>query len=64
MFERPTAKVIGENDNVLNIMGICARALKRAGYPEKAKEMTDRVKSDARDYYDALGIMSEYVDME
>ena len=63
-FEKPTAKVIGENGNVFNIMGICARALKRAGYPEKAKEMFDRIQSEAKSYHESLGIMSEYVNME
>lgn len=57
---RPDAKMIGEDGNVFNLMGICSNALKKAGYPEKSKEMFDRVTSSGS-YDEALAIMSEYV---
>lgn len=57
---RPNAKMIGENGNVFNLMGICSRELKKAGYPEKAEEMLKRVTS-CGSYDEALSIMSEYV---
>ena len=57
---RPEAKMIGEDGNVFNLMGICSNALKKAGYPEKSKEMFDRVTS-CGSYDEALAIMNEYV---
>lgn len=57
---RPNAKMIGEDGNVFNLMGICSRKLKKAGYPEKAEEMLNRVTS-CGSYDEALSIMSEYV---
>ena len=57
---RPEAKMIGEDGNVFHLMGICSNALKKAGYPEKSKEMFDRVTS-CRSYDEALAIMNEYV---
>ena len=52
--------MIGEDGNVFNLMGICSNALKKAGYPEKSKEMFDRVTS-CGSYDEALAIMNEYV---
>ena len=37
--ERPKAKMIGEDGNIFNLMGIASRTLKSAGYEEKANEM-------------------------
>jgi hypothetical protein len=43
-------------------MAICSRALKSAGLPGKADEMTDRI--NASDSYDAaLVIMMEYCEV-
>lgn len=60
---KPTAKVIGEDGNVFNILGICARALKKDGQQDKATEMQARV-FEADSYDEALAIMAEYVEME
>ena len=57
---RSEAKMIGEDGNVFHLMGICSNALKKAGYPEKSKEMFDRVTS-CGSYGEALAIMNEYV---
>ena len=57
---RPDAKMIGEDGNVFNLMGICTKALNKAGYPEKAKEMNNRI-MESESYNEALAIMSEYV---
>lgn len=57
---RPDAKMIGEDGNVFNLMGICSNALKKAGYLEKSKEMFERVTS-SNSYDEALAIMREYV---
>lgn len=57
---RPDAKMIGEDGNVFNLMGICSNALKSAGYLDKAKEMFDRV-INCGGYDEAISIMHEYV---
>lgn len=57
---RPYAKMIGEDGNVFNLIGICSKVLKKAGYSEKSEEMFERVTS-CRSYDEALTIMSEYV---
>ena len=46
---------------MFNLIGICSRALKTAGYPDKAKEMTDRITSSGS-YDEALSIMCEYIE--
>lgn len=58
---KPQAKVIGENGNVYNIMGICRRALIRAGKADQVSEMFNRVTS-SNSYDEALSIMQEYVE--
>ena len=46
---------------MFNLIGICSRALKTAGYPEKALEMANRVTSSGS-YEEALSIMCEYIE--
>jgi len=60
---KPVAKVIGEDGNVFNLIGICMKALKRAGQPEKAKEMQEKIFA-AGSYEEALNIMGEYCDLQ
>ena len=62
-FEKPVAEVIGKDGNVFNLAGICSSALKRAGYREQAKEMTDRI-FKCGSYDEALQIMAEYCELE
>ena len=59
--ERPKAKMIGEDGNIFNLMGIASRTLKSAGYEEKANEMFERITFNAKSYDEALNIISEYV---
>ena len=63
-MDKPKAKLVGENGNVFNLMGICSRALKDAGMPDKATEMCDKIENTAKSYDEALGIMMEYCDVE
>ena len=60
--EKPKAKIIGENGNVFNLLGICSKALDSVGQRDKAKEMTTRVMA-SRSYTDALQIMEEYCEL-
>ncbi len=63
-MEKPKCKLVGENGNIFNLMGIASRALKSAGQPEKAKEMCNKITSQAKSYEEALVIISEYVEIK
>ncbi len=58
---KPVAPIIGANGNVFNLLGICSRALKDAGYSDEVKEMVDRV-TNSHSYDEALAIMQEYIE--
>ncbi len=59
--DKPVAPIIGADGNVFNLIGICSRALKDAGYSDKAKEMTNRI-TNSHSYDEALAIMQEYIE--
>ena len=60
-MNKPKVKLIGQNGNIYNILGIASRALKEAGYADEAKEMQTKVfASDS--YAEALAIVLQYVD--
>lgn len=59
--KKPVAPIIGADGNVFNLIGICSKALKKAGYKEQADEMTNRIQN-SKSYDEALSIMMEYVD--
>lgn len=60
---KPRCKLIGENGNIFNLMGIASRVLKRAGLKQEAAEMIDRIQN-CGSYHEALGVILEYVDAE
>lgn len=60
---RPKLKLLGHDGNIFSILGDASRLLKRAGMSEQANEMADRVYKSGN-YYEALGIISEYVETE
>ena len=60
--KKPDCKLIGEDGNIYNLMGIAARTLRRNGMTEQAKEMTDR-NYESGSYDEALGIIGEYVNI-
>jgi len=62
-MNKPIAKVVGENGNVFVTLGICSKALQKAGLSDEAKEMREKV-FKAGSYDEALSIMMEYVEME
>jgi len=62
--QKPKAKLVGENGNVFNLMGICSRALKDSGQSEKAKEMCNKITTTAKSYDEALAIMMDYCEVE
>lgn len=62
-MEKPKIELIGQDGNVFAVMGRASCALKQAGMADEAKEMFDRV-TGCGNYYEALNIISEYVDTE
>ena len=63
-MEKPKCKLVGENGNIFNLMGIASRTLQNAGQQEKAKDMCRRITTQANNYEEALVIISEYVEVE
>ena len=61
---KPKCRLIGENGNIFNLMGIVSRTLREAGEPEKAEEMIERITKKAKSYDEALAMLMEYVDIE
>lgn len=61
--ERPKMDLAGEDGNIYAILGRASRLLRRAGQEDRAEEMVARVTS-SHSYYEALGIVSEYVETE
>lgn len=60
--KKPDCKLIGEDGNIFNLMGIASRTLRQNGMADEAVEMRDRIR--ASDSYDkALCIIGEYVNI-
>ena len=62
-MRRPKMKLLGHDGNIFSIMGDARRLLVRNGQSKEADEMFQRVQ-DSGNYYQALGIISEYVETE
>lgn len=63
MKEKITVKLIGEDGNIFNLMGICTRELKRAGQRDDAEQLVKDITTNANSYEDALAIIMKYVDV-
>lgn len=64
-MEKPTCKLIGEDGNIFNLIGIASRALKENYLSEQAEEMRKRIMcGEAQSYDEALRIIMEYVEIE
>ena len=61
--QKPRMELLGQDGNIFGIMGQASRLLKRAGMKEQADEMFNRVTA-CGSYYEALNIISEYVETE
>ena len=66
--EKPEAEVLGHDGNIFAILGAANRAIRGYCYENKMKnsqeiikEMNDRVKLQAEDYFDAFNIIQDYV---
>lgn len=62
--EKPMCRLIGENGNIYNLMGIAIRTLKSNGMRAEAREMQDRIFNKAKSYNEAISIIAEYVEIE
>ena len=62
MSRKPVVQLTGQDGNVFNLIGICSRALRKAGRVEEARLMQQRV-FQAGSYGEALAIMGEYVEI-
>lgn len=60
--EKPKIKLINEDSNIFNLMGIASKALKNANQHDKAKEMVGKIFS-CDNYSKALGIIGEYCEI-
>ncbi|WP_343082721.1 hypothetical protein [Blautia producta] len=60
---KPKLKLLGHDGNIFSILADARRLLIRNGLAEQAEEMYGKVQ-ESGDYYQALGIISEYVETE
>ena len=61
--EKPRCKLVGEDGNVFNLIGIVMRTLKSNGQAEKATEFWERAQQ-ANSYDEVLVMMNDYVEVE
>jgi len=59
---KPECKLIGEDGNIFNLIGIASKTLRRNNMADKAAEMTDRI-FNSESYNEALSIIGEYVEI-
>lgn len=60
--KKPDCKLIGEDGNIFNLMGIASRTLRQNGMAEQAVEMRDRIRASGS-YDEALCIIGGYVNI-
>lgn len=55
-------KVIGEDSNIFNLLGLVTKELKRNGYRDLAKELPPQI-FETNSYDQALAILDKYVEL-
>lgn len=60
--KKPDCKLIGEDGNIFNLMGIASKILRQNGMAEQAVEMRDRICASGS-YGEALCIIGDYVNI-
>lgn len=60
--KKPDCKLLGEDGNIFNLMGIASKTLRQNGMAEQAIEMRDRICASGS-YGEALCIISDYVNI-
>ena len=59
---KPECKLIGEDGNVFNIIGIVSKTLQRAGLKEQANEFKEKAFA-CNSYSEVLTLTMKYVDV-
>jgi uncharacterized Zn finger protein len=62
-MEKPQCKLIGQDGNVFNLIGLATKALKRAGQYDQARKMSAEC-FRAGSYDEVLQILQNYVEVE
>jgi hypothetical protein len=62
-MKKPKVKLVGQDGNIFNLMGLCGQALKRAGQEDQYKEMTAKITQGCNSYNEALATLMEYCDV-
>lgn len=60
--KKPDCKLIDEDGNIFNLMGIASKTLRQNGMAEQAVEMRDRICASGS-YDEALCIIGDYVNI-
>lgn len=60
---KPNCALIEQDGNIFNLMGIASNVLKENGMYNQSEEMIKRITSGAQNYYEALNIIGEYVNI-
>lgn len=60
---KPVVKLVGQNGNVFNVIGLVKRALERAGQRDKAEEFVKRAFKSGS-YDNVLALVFEYCEVE
>ena len=60
---KPKVHLVGENGNVFNLMGLCTKELRKAGFPDHARKLQVEVLASGS-YSEALSIMFKYLDVQ
>jgi len=59
---KPECKLIGQDSNVFNLIGLASRTLEQSGLRNKANEMVEKTFKSSS-YDEALQIISQYVEI-
>ncbi len=62
-FIKPPVRMVGEDGNAFAVIGRVSKALKRAGYPDKAKEWQAAAMA-CESYTALLGLVFDYADVD
>lgn len=54
-------KLIGENGNIFNLLGIVCKKLKKNGFLEESNQLWSEVQENAKSYDEAIAIIQDYV---
>jgi hypothetical protein len=60
--DKPQVQLTGTDGNVFALLGLCTRALRKAGQADQAKELAEKVMASGS-YDEALALMAEYCEV-